>query len=101
MGEVVHAAGTGTDARAALPKRIEPAGIVLGRCRAGRAVPGVAGGEIASYPKRGTEAHGTYRGSPGTGGNTGVSFPQPCVCTVFMSFIRSSGSFSFSFGRPF
>jgi hypothetical protein len=28
-----------------------------------------------------------YSGIPGIGGSTGVNLPQPCVCTVFMSFV--------------
>ena len=37
---------------------------------------------------------------PESGAGTGVTLPQPCDCTVFMSFRRSAGSFSFNFGRP-
>ena len=46
MGEMVHAQGTGAPAAAALPRGLEPVHLVLGRCGAGRAVPGVAGGEV-------------------------------------------------------
>src|ERR1017187_8133322 len=46
MGAVVHARGTGTPAGAPLPPGDQPVHFLLGRRGAGRAVPGVAGGEV-------------------------------------------------------
>src|SRR5215813_1972223 len=43
---MVHATGTGAASEAALLGGVQPAGVVLGGCRARRAVSGLAGGEV-------------------------------------------------------
>src|ERR1039458_5999898 len=48
MGAVVHARGTGTPAGAPLPPGDQPVHFLLGRRGAGRAVPGLAGGEVTA-----------------------------------------------------
>lgn len=43
--------------------------------------------------------NGPQYGSPGSGGRTGVSLPQPCFCAAFISLTNWSGSVAFNLGR--
>jgi SAM-dependent methyltransferase len=47
VGTLVHTQRAGADAQPALPERGEPVYLLLGRCGTGRAVSGLAGGEVA------------------------------------------------------